>query len=272
MRLLSIAILAGWICCSAALAEEKKHPVKAELLADASAIKPGETFHIGVNLVMDDGWHVYWLNPGDSGLPTTVAWKVPEGFKVVAMEYPAPVQFDQAGGVVGYGYRDSVLLIAKVTAPADLKPGTKIQISATASWLVCKDLCLPGKAKLSLELPAEAASKHDHGDLFAGWLEQIPAMASEQADVKASNDATGRVITLMWHGPVKNVQVFTVPGDAYVVNDLKADTTGRVSTIRYTTRKLDQSAGPVEMTVLVAYDDASGKRRSIKLIEPLGQK
>jgi len=153
MRLLSMAIVALWIGCGVAHAA-KPEPVKAELLADVTAVQPGMTFDVGVRLTMEEGWHVYWQNPGDAGLPTKVEWKVPPGFKVKALDYPTPVRFDQPGGVVGYGYRDSLMLIAKVTAPADLKAGSKIEIAANAKWLVCKDVCLPGKAAVKVELPA----------------------------------------------------------------------------------------------------------------------
>src|SRR5215207_6748481 len=82
----------------------KEDLVKGELLADVTAVKPGGTFNVGVLLRIERGWHVYWTNPGDSGLPTKVKLHVPEGFKVGEVRMPVPVKFDQPGGVLGYGY------------------------------------------------------------------------------------------------------------------------------------------------------------------------
>src|SRR5687768_5109224 len=93
--------------------------VKAELLADVSAVKPGEEFTIGVLLKIKPKWHVYWKYPGDAGLPTTVKWTLPGSATAPQPEtrLPFPVRFDQAGNVVGYGYKDEVLLTARVRAP-----------------------------------------------------------------------------------------------------------------------------------------------------------
>ncbi len=272
MRLFSMTMIALWLSCTGVLAADKPQPVKAELLADVTAVQPGETFNVGVRLTMEEGWHVYWLNPGDSGLPTKVEWKVPAGFKVNALDYPAPVRFDQPGNVVGYGYHHSLMLVAKVTAPKDLQPGANIEIAASANWLVCKDICLPGKAAVSLVLTAGGTSSPINRELFTNWLEQIPVAAAEKAEVQAANINIGRIVTLKWREPASNLQVFTDPGDAYSIRIIKIDTTGQTSTIRYAAEQLDKSAGPVEMTVVVAYDDVAGRHRSVKLIEPLGVK
>ena len=55
--------------------------VRAELLADVAAVKPGEPFWVGLRQTIRPKWHTYWKNPGDSGLPTEITWKLPEGAK-----------------------------------------------------------------------------------------------------------------------------------------------------------------------------------------------
>ena len=97
---------------SVAAAQPDDHPAKVELLANVSAIKPGEPFTVGIRFTMQPHWHVYWLNPGDSGMPPQVKWKLPEGFTVSELQFPVPKKFEQPGDMVGYGYEDEVLLTA----------------------------------------------------------------------------------------------------------------------------------------------------------------
>ena len=81
--------------------------VRAELLADASAIKPGEPFWVGLRQTIRPKWHTYWKNPGDSGLPTEITWKLPEGAKAEPIVWPRPHFFDLSG-VINYGYHVDV--------------------------------------------------------------------------------------------------------------------------------------------------------------------
>ncbi|MEZ4546676.1 MAG: protein-disulfide reductase DsbD family protein [Thermodesulfobacteriota bacterium] len=97
--------------------------VKARLVADVTSITPGSAFNLGVLLNVSPGWHVYWKNSGDSGLPTSVQYTLPEGFRVGEPRWPVPVVFVGAGDVVDYGYEDSLFLYSNVTAPEGLTEG-----------------------------------------------------------------------------------------------------------------------------------------------------
>ncbi len=96
---------------------EESH-VRARLVADAAFIEPGQPFLLGVELEPDPGWHVYWRNPGGAGLSTGVLYRLPDGFSIGELQWPTPVEFEQPGGIIGYGYEDRVILAAEVTAPA----------------------------------------------------------------------------------------------------------------------------------------------------------
>src|ERR1700722_18633836 len=97
----AVVLLCGW-----SLQAPAAH-VKAELLADVSAIQPGKPFWLGVRLMIDPSWHVYWKNPGDSGLPTRVKLTVPDGFTAGAIQFPTPNRFQQPGNIIAFGYEDS---------------------------------------------------------------------------------------------------------------------------------------------------------------------
>src|SRR5205823_8095887 len=131
-----------------AVAAPPSEKVRAEILADTTAIVPGRAFNVGVLLAIEPQWHVYWMNPGDSGLPTTMKFDLPPGFAVSEVQYPVPTKFLQPGELIAYGYEGSVLLMAKVTPPKDLVAGGAVSIKALASWLVCQEVCIPGKAEL----------------------------------------------------------------------------------------------------------------------------
>jgi thiol:disulfide interchange protein DsbD len=137
---------------------DPKDLVRAELIADAQALAPGRPFRLAVRLVMKEGWHVNWLNPGDAGLAPSVAWRLPKGFKSDLMCWPAPGRFP-AGPLVIFGYAGELLLSIDVTPPVEPRPGAPVELVAEVSWLACAEACVPGSASLSLTLPVEATSR-----------------------------------------------------------------------------------------------------------------
>ena len=130
--------------------------VNASLAAAETSIQPGRPFTVALRFVHQPHWHTYWLNPG-TGLATKLAWKLPDGFKAGAIQWPAPhVLKDATGTVTGSGYDGELFLPVEITPPATLTPGDRIVLAATATWLMCEDVCKPGSATLQLTLPASA--------------------------------------------------------------------------------------------------------------------
>ena len=124
--------------------------VEVELVPEVESIAPGKPFTLAVVLRMDEGWHTYWRNAGDAGLPTTITWQLPAGFRASEPKWPVP-QAMNYGGVTSYGYQGEAWLLVTITPPEDF-PET-VTLSADVEWLVCKESCIPGHAKLSLILP-----------------------------------------------------------------------------------------------------------------------
>src|SRR5262249_2854660 len=138
MRL--VAALA--VLFAAAASAQEPSPVDVRLVVSAPTVEAGKPFDGGGLLHMPPGWHLYWLNPGDAGLPTSVRWTVPEGFTAGALRWPVPWRFDQPGGVVGYGYTDTVLLGTTVTPPATLASDGPVSLRAEVGWLACEKICV----------------------------------------------------------------------------------------------------------------------------------
>lgn len=144
-------------------AQSKSQPVRdrqveAQLVSSRSAIQPGKPFTIGLKFEIDDHWHTYWSNPGNTGKPTNLKLTLPEGFTAGPLLFPVPKRFvvDFGYNIIeaGFGYEKSVVHTIVVTPPADLAPGTPVTIAAKADWLMCNDKeCVPGKAELSISLP-----------------------------------------------------------------------------------------------------------------------
>ena len=131
---------------------EGRELVRAELMAEATAIVPGEPITVGVLLRMVPHWHTYWKFPGDAGLPTEIKWDLPPDWKVGEIQWPIPLKLKEPGDIQIYGYHDEVLLMQELTPPASLT-GSTVKLAAQASWLVCEKICIPGGAKLPTRSP-----------------------------------------------------------------------------------------------------------------------
>ncbi len=129
--------------------------VEAELLSAVDSAVPGAEVTIALRQTLKSGWHTYWRNPGDSGEATSLTWTLPEGFQMGPIQWPAPSRMP-VGPLVNYGYSDSVLLPMTLRIPEDAAIGSTATLTATASWLVCKDICIPEDASLTLSLPITA--------------------------------------------------------------------------------------------------------------------
>ncbi len=141
-----------------ALAVDRPMHVKASFVTADTSVQPGQPTTVALRFVHDPHWHTYWLNPG-TGLPTSIKWKLPPGWKAGGIQWPAPrVLFDSKKNVVGNGYEGELLLPVTLTAPADAKPGETVELTANVDWLMCEDVCIPGNAtlKLALRIAAEA--------------------------------------------------------------------------------------------------------------------
>jgi thiol:disulfide interchange protein DsbD len=128
--------------------------VRLTLVADRERVVPGAEIELAARLDIADGWHVYWVNPGDAGLPTKAKFTAPAGFEIGDVRYPGPESFRWPGGISTYGYARETALFAPVRAPAAVDE--RAAFTVAASWLACRETCVKGKAEASLVLPAPA--------------------------------------------------------------------------------------------------------------------
>jgi len=165
---------------AAAHAASEVH-AKATLIVDSSSIKPGKEFLLGVSFEIEPGWHIYYKEAGEAGMPTSVKWKLPPGFTAGELLWEKPHKFVDAG-ITTYGYSDKTLIAAKVTAPADLPVGKPVSLTADLQWLTCKEICLPGKGTISASVPV-ADSEPDKANAKAfstvGWTGKVSSLTDD---------------------------------------------------------------------------------------------
>lgn len=171
------AVLTAGLAGAASAAEA---PSRAELLAEVAALQPGQSFVLGVRIVLAQGWHTYWANPGDAGMPPTLAWSLPAGVTQVGPpQYPVPTRFEE-GGLFSFGYAGETMLMQQFQLSDQARAGATLSIRLRLDWLICKELCMPVSATLERALPVQqrsAAAPPAEATRFAAARRRLPAAA-----------------------------------------------------------------------------------------------
>jgi len=156
-----------------AVSTVNKENTTVTLLAAQNAVRPGDTVAVGVFLQARPGWHTYWENPGDAGIPTEFTWTLPQGVSAGGIQWPLPEMIREDTLAV-FGYTGNVFLPVTITVPADYS-GTTLPIQLAATWLVCDKICVPEDAELTLDIPIGEPTPSDASELFAEAEKTLPA-------------------------------------------------------------------------------------------------
>jgi thiol:disulfide interchange protein DsbD len=159
--------------------------VRAELVAQAAeGFQPGKSAWLGLKLEHIPHWHTYWKNAGDSGLPTTLSWTLPDGVTAGDIDWPVPAKLP-IGPLLNYGYEGTVLLPVPLTLTQPIA-GDTLKVKLRADWLVCEVECIPQSGEFELDVSTRQPLTN-HADEFEHALAQRPL------DVRGA-DATARVV------------------------------------------------------------------------------
>jgi thiol:disulfide interchange protein DsbD len=156
------------------LATARAAHTRVTLILSADTARPGDTVLAGVDLKMDPGWHTYWKNPGESGLPTQIKWTLPPGITAGDIQWPLPRKLPPAE-VTTYGYENEVMLIVPLKLAPDLKPDQTLQLQAGLTWLECQEQCIPGQGTVAatLRLGGETTAS-TNATLIESWQQRVP--------------------------------------------------------------------------------------------------
>ncbi|WP_233130627.1 protein-disulfide reductase DsbD family protein [Sphingomonas jeddahensis] len=151
--------------------------------------RPGAGTRIGITMTPQSGWHAYWQNPGDSGLPPEVTWTLPEGVTISALEHPAPSLLT-LGGLASYVHEGRFTLLAHLRVDSSVPSGTPLPVRGALTWLACSDsLCVPERANLAIDLVAgDASSIGKNADLLRRGEAVLPRPAKGQMRVTREQD------------------------------------------------------------------------------------
>ncbi len=170
--------------------------VSASLVSSLDRVAPGGTVWVALRTELDEGWHTYWRNPGDSGEPVQLTWRLPQGFEAGPIAWPLPYPIP-TGPIVNYGFEGAPLFPVEITVPDTVLAGETVSLTLDFYYLVCADICIPEEGQLTLDL--------DVGEPIGdkGWAPHIEAavLASPRPDnilgaAKVSPDVATGGLTL----------------------------------------------------------------------------
>lgn len=271
--LASMLILLGWTVSTAIAQEASPAKVRTRLVADTVVAEPGMTFWVGVEFEIEDGWHIYWRNPGGAGLATAVDFELPFGFVAGRLRWPLPIEFEQSDGIPGFGYEGSVVLASEVTVPEDFDRSRPTQIRAEVSWLACRGVCVLGSAELEVPL-----AKLPADPVFREWSRGLPRTFDE-GEAPFALTATGGLVAgtvthwLRWREPPQLVEWFPDPSGALEVDNVRVQTRGGLTRIDATVRRRKGAEGLTDdLSSLVVVTGEDGDRRGWELSVDLTNK
>ena len=178
-----ILFLAMMIAAIPAAAQPRENAIQPELIAEGPAV-PGGEVELAILMHTRPGWHGYWLNPGDAGLPMQVKWQLPPGFSMGPLRYPVPSRLTIAG-LMNYVYEEDYAVLTRLKVPPNA--AGIVPIRASATWLACTDkICVPESGEFSLNLPTSGVATMD--TRFNEWRRALPRPLTSRATFEIDGD------------------------------------------------------------------------------------
>jgi thiol:disulfide interchange protein/DsbC/DsbD-like thiol-disulfide interchange protein len=178
--------------------------VRAELLAHApDGVSAGKSVWLGLQIKHQPHWHTYWKNPGDSGLPTVLQWTLPTGATAGDIVWPTPQRIP-VGSMANYGFSDTILLPVPLTITSGFQPtpGGDLEVRLSASWLVCRQECIPQEGNFVLRVPAKGSTA-SHGGDFEATRAASPTDLPGKSQAKLEGNGFAVTVSGLpasWHG------------------------------------------------------------------------
>jgi thiol:disulfide interchange protein len=166
-----------------------------QLVLPQSSLYPGGPNNAGLYFKLEPGWHIYWQNAGDSGEPPSMRWTLPDGVSATPLQFPAPARLP-LGPLMDFGYENEVMFPFSFDVAKSAKPGSAI-LDAKVSWLVCREVCIPGKAELRVKMqmlagpPGATTTSSFDETLWKRWTDSLPKPLSSTGKAVFQPTPTG---------------------------------------------------------------------------------
>jgi thiol:disulfide interchange protein DsbD len=186
-----------------------KH-ARVELIAENTGVTPGHKLLLGVHFQLEKDWHMYWINPGDSGQPPVIRWQLPSGFSVEEVQWPRPEKLKSSQSA-DYVFKDDLLLMIPMTVPSSLNSNSPaVDLNADVSWLICREICLADRARLHLALPVSSTPSPDkrHTQLFGHARQLLPQAWPARWKATATSNKDDFVLSIKAGKPLREAEFF----------------------------------------------------------------
>jgi DsbC/DsbD-like thiol-disulfide interchange protein len=217
-----------------------------ELISEENGISPSHEFTVGFKFKMDSGWHIYWVNPGDSGESPRVTWQLPAGITAGEIKWPAPRKM-ATSTIVNYVYDGEVLLMVPVRAAADVSASSSEKLGAGVKFLICSDqMCVPGHAELSISLPVKPQVSADAATagFFAAARARLPKPAPATWKFSGHSEKDSFVLDIQAGRTLSQGYFFPLQ-ESQIDNAAAQVAASRPSGLRLTLRKSNELTKPL---------------------------
>jgi thiol:disulfide interchange protein/DsbC/DsbD-like thiol-disulfide interchange protein len=226
--------------------------VRAELMVFApDGIQAGKSLTVGLQIQHQPGWHTYWKNPGDSGLPTQLTWKLPAGLDTGEIQWPTPKKIP-VSALANYGYEGLLLLPVTVKVAETFNANSvDAVLQLKAQWLVCKTECVPEEGEFVLKVPVRGSTALNRG-LFEAAQKSLPAAYTGSAVYTPQDNAlrlTLAGLPAQWRG--KQLEAFPELADIIPPSAKQVQTWDKETWAATIPLFEQRSASPSTMTWLV---------------------
>jgi thiol:disulfide interchange protein DsbD len=245
---------------------EAKH-ARVELIAENTGVVSGQKLMLGVHFQLEKDWHLYWINPGDSGQPPVIRWQLPSGFSAGEAQWPRPEKLKSSQSA-DYVYQDDLLLMVPVNAPSGLSSkSAAINMSAGVNWLICREICIADRAQLHLALPVASTPAFDprHAQLFGQARQLLPRAWPSTWKATAISNKDDFVLSLQVGKTLREAQFFPLEV-SQIENGAPQPLEVTARGARITLKKSDQLLKPVsKLRGLLVMRDG----RSYEIVAPV---